>query len=134
MSTARRLGGLAAALALVVACDSGGTECVCPSTGLTATLPASLAGEVLAIQTSGAACATVTVEPSADAAAFASAAVLHLAPTQPGPCHLELDFRDGTTFATDVTVVETTGCCAGLHTSPIGAAQIDVPSPPDASP
>jgi hypothetical protein len=114
------------------ACDSGGTECLeCPSTGLTLNLPAPLVGQVISIETSEGACVGAVVQPSVDAGASRSATQFHVQPTQAGQCQIVIIFADGTSFSDQLLVVETTGCCAGLHTSPLGAAAIDVPSPFD---
>ena len=113
-----------------LACDSGGTECVCPSTGLTVSLPSALIGGVTAIQLSGLACADGGVSP--DPVPESPAQTFHITPTQPGQCQIDILLADGTTVSDNLTVVETTGCCAGLRTSPTGAAEIDVPAPEDA--
>lgn len=110
----------------VVSCDTGGTECQCPSTGLTIHLPAAVAGKVVSVETSGLACKGAVIQPDP---ATSRVTELHVAPTEPGQCHLEILFATGTTFSDDVTVVETPGCCAGLRTDPLGAASIDVPGP-----
>jgi hypothetical protein len=120
------------ALLLLAACDSGGTECVCPSAGLTVSLPSPLVGQVTTITGSGLACADAAVAPAPTP--HVTATSFHIEPTQPGMCQIDLSFTDGTTFSDQLTVVETTGCCAGLRTSPLGAAQIDVPPPGDAAP
>jgi len=114
----------------LASCDSGGTECACPAAGLTVNIPRALAGDVTAIMPSGLACTDASVDPTP--AAGRAAAVYRVAPTQAGPCGIDILFSDGTTFSDDVTVVETTGCCAGLRTSPASAAEIDVPAPGDA--
>ena len=114
----------------LVACDGGGTECECGAAGLTVTLPAALVGQLTSIAPSGPACTGATVNPPP--ARAGSAASFQVEPTRPGACHVDLYFSDGTTFSDDVTVVETTGCCAGLRTTPPGAADIAVPAPLDA--
>lgn len=123
--------GLALALvgasALFCDCDSGGTECVCPAVGLTVTLPTSLAGGVAVFTPSGAACQGAKVTCSSSNAA--SCASYRVTPVAAGDCLLTLDFNDGTSFTDDLTVVSTTGCCAGLRADPPSAADIDVPSP-----
>lgn len=113
-----------------LACDSGGTECVCPSTGLTVNLPSALIGGVTGIQLSGLACADGGVSP--DPVPQSPAQSFHVTPTQPGQCQIDILLTDGTTVSDNLTVVETTGCCSGLRTSPTGAADIDVPAPPEA--
>ncbi len=117
-------------LAVLAACDSGGTECECPAAGLTVNVPLPLAREVTAITPSDLACTGATIDP--DPSTVHNAKVFHVTPTQAGPCQIEIFFSDGTTFSDQLTVVETTGCCAGLRTSPLGAAEIDVPPPEDA--
>jgi hypothetical protein len=112
------------------ACDSGGTECDCSAAGISVNLPQALAGQVTQIATSGEACAEAVISPAPDAAPTAT--VFHVAPTEAGPCSIDIFFRDGTTFSDDLTVVETTGCCGGFRTTPPGAAQIGVPAPGDA--
>jgi hypothetical protein len=117
------------AFAAVVGCDSGGTECECPSVGLTVNLPAPLAGELTAIEPSGLACTGARVIPARGA--DVAPTQFQIEPTTTGPCHLDILFTDGTVFSDDVTVIQTTGCCAGLRTEPPGAAEIDVPPPLD---
>jgi hypothetical protein len=92
-------------------------------------LPSALGGEVQSITPSGPACASASVDP--DPASVRYANLFRIEPTETGSCQLTIDFSDGTTFSDTVTVVETTGCCAGLRTSPASAAQIDVPAPGD---
>ncbi len=121
---------MVSATAALPACDSGGTECTCSAAGLTVNVPQALAGQVTQIATSGKACADAAVDPPPGATP--ATAVFHVEPTQAGPCTLDIFFRDGTTFSDDLTVVETSGCCAGLRTSPPGAAAVDVPAPSDA--
>ena len=113
----------------LAACDSGGTECVCPSAGLTVNIPEVLVGHVVSIEPSGLACAGAIVKPTPGSGV--SASLFQVLPTQTGPCSLDIIFQDGTTFSDELTVVQTTGCCAGLRTTPPEAAEIDVPSPSD---
>jgi hypothetical protein len=98
---------------------------------LTVSIPSALATEVLSIVPSGLACTNAVVDPNP--APSRSALEYHVSPNQTGPCHLDIDFTDGTTFSDDVVVIQTTGCCAALRTDPPGAADIAVPSPIDAS-
>jgi hypothetical protein len=117
------------ALLAVLGCDSGGTECECPSVGLTVNLPAVLAGELTSIEPSGLACTAARVIPIGGPDVTPNQ--FHVEPTTTGPCHLDILFTDGTVFSDDLTVIQTTGCCAGLRTEPPGAAEIDVPPPLD---
>jgi len=110
-------------------CDSGGTECLCPSAGLTVNLPDTLAAKVVSITPSGLACSDAGIVPTPGPS---TSSTYRIAPAQPGQCQIDIQFSDGTTFSDELTVVETTGCCAGLHTAPTGAAEIDVPAPEDA--
>jgi len=119
------------AVTLVAACNSGGTECECPATGLTVNIPAPIAGPEGSINLSGLACAGAAVVPTAGNPR--STTQYRVQPTRPGPCSLDIVLADGTTFSDAVVVVETTGCCTGLRTDPLGAAEIDVPPPFDAS-
>jgi hypothetical protein len=107
-------------------CDPGATECSCPLTGLTVTIPPALTGDVIVVTPSGQACAGAKVTCTSDSA---SCATYHVDPTSAGPCHLDIDFSSGTVFSDDLTVVSTTGCCAGLRASPSSAGDIDVPAP-----
>jgi hypothetical protein len=125
-----RPGRALAIVALLSACDSGGTECACLAAGLTVNVPRPLASAIVAITPTGLACSHASIVPNP--ATVHDATVFTIEPTQPGPCQIEIQFTDGTTFSDELTVVETTGCCAGLRTSPSGAAQIDVPAPGDA--
>jgi hypothetical protein len=118
------------ATAALFGCDSGGTECVCSAAGITVTLPKSLAGLLTQAATSGAACQAAVVDPPPVASVRAT--VFHIEPVQPGPCHIDLFFRDGTTFSEDFTIIQATGCCGGLRTAPPGAAEVSVPPPSDA--
>ncbi len=124
------VGVVVSATAALAACDSGGTECQCSAAGLTVDLPQSLAGQVTQIATSGQACADAAIDPTPGSSVVTT--VFRIEPTHPGPCGLDIYFSDGTTFSDDLTVVQTTGCCAGLRTSPPGAATIGVPAPYDA--
>jgi hypothetical protein len=54
------------------------------------------------------------------------------AAVQAGACHVDVSFATGATFAADMTMVTSTGCCTGFYASPLSAAQIDVPEPGDA--
>jgi len=112
-------------------CDSGGTECQCGAAGLTVSIPSGLATDVYSIVPIGLACTNAVVDPTPGP--NVRAAQYHVTPTQTGPCHLDIDLTDGTTFSDDVVVIQTTGCCAGLRTDPPGAAEITVPPPIDAS-
>jgi hypothetical protein len=113
----------------VAGCDSGPTEYKCFSAGLTVNIPAALSGEVISVAPSGLACADAVVAPTP--APSVAVTQYHVTLTQTGPCHLDIDFTDGTTFSDDLVVIQTTGC--GLGTEPPGAADIDVPPPVDAA-
>ena len=112
-------------------CDSGGTECACPVAGLTVDVPQVLASGVTAITPSGLACQGAAVTPTPGPNVVATQ--FHIEPRQTGPCQIDVLFADGTTFEDDLTVIETTGCCAGFRTDPPGAADIAVPAPFDAA-
>ena len=126
------LAALLVAATAAPGCDSGGTECECPATGLTVSLPPALVGGVTQIVPSELACADAGVSPTPGSAAASRATAFQITPTQPGQCQIVIYLSDGTTFSDSLTVVETTGCCAGLRTSPIAAANIDVPAPSEA--
>jgi hypothetical protein len=96
---------------------------------LTVNVPEALASGVLSITPTGMACMGAAVSPTPGAKVAATQ--FHIEPRQTGPCHLDILFTDGTAFDDEVTVIETTGCCAGLRTDPPGAADIDVPPPLD---
>jgi hypothetical protein len=113
----------------VAGCDSGATEYMCSSEGLTVNIPEALSGDVLSIAPSGLACTGAVVAPTPTLSVAVTQ--YHVTLTQTGPCHLDIDFTDGTTFSDDLVVIQTTGC--GLGTEPPGAADIDVPPPLDAA-
>ena len=113
----------------LLGCDSGGTECECPVAGLTVNVPSPLGAGVTSITPSGVACTGAAVSPAPGP--NVTATQFHIEPRQTGPCHIDILFADGTTFDDDLTVIQTTGCCAGFHTDPPGAADIDVPPPLD---
>jgi hypothetical protein len=115
-----------AGVSLVSGCDGGGTECACSSAGITVSLPSQLVGQLQQVVASGPACQGATVSPSVNAGTHAT--TFHIDPVQPGSCQLELYFGDGTSFSDELTVVESSGCCGGLRTSPPGAADIGVPA------
>ncbi|MEO8798728.1 MAG: hypothetical protein ABI551_12650, partial [Polyangiaceae bacterium] len=52
-----------------------------------------------------------------------------LSPSKAGPsCAIDIDFATGTTFHTEIQIVEETGCCSGFYAQPISAADVEVPA------
>jgi hypothetical protein len=93
---------------------------------VTLNVPPESAAAITTVMTSGAAC-TSAKQSCEKQAPTGGCSTLLIVPQQPGTCHVEVDFADGTVFVADVPIVEMSGCCAGLYAHPPSAGQIDVP-------
>jgi hypothetical protein len=124
----KALGAAALVAAALVACSSvKNSECDCLSPTLQVSVPPESAGAVAEMRVSGPACAGATVTCAQDG--IGGCASWRFAATAAGNCHIDVLFNVGTTFAQDVAIVETKGCCAGLYPDPESAGTINVPTP-----
>jgi hypothetical protein len=120
-----------AALALVVACSSvpnGQCDCIDPS--LRVSVPIESAAAVSEVRLSGSGCTGAQIVCAQEGTG--GCATWRFAANGAGTCHIEVLFKVGTTYTRDVTIAQTTGCCAGLYPTPENAGEIDVTVPPGA--
>ncbi len=115
-------------MALLLPCGcSQGPECRCTDGSLVVTVPDSLVAQVTGVALSGNACDGVTPACTKGDAGACSAYAFH--PVATGICHVEVALS-GRTFATDVRIVQSMGCCPGLYPDTPGAGSIEVSSHP----
>jgi hypothetical protein len=110
----------------VMACTNDGSpeECSCDDSALTITIPADLALSVTGVQLSGTACTGVNAVCTNQGAA--PCLQYRVEANAAGTCNVEVDSANGA-FPAEVTITQTTGCCAGFYATPESAASIVVP-------
>jgi hypothetical protein len=118
---------LIAGLLGAAACSSGQTVCDCVPPGLDVSVPPESALAAGAVVPSGPACAGASVACAKQATG--GCATFHVTPSAAGNCHIDVYFPDGTHDAQDVSVVQKSGCCAGLYPDPPSAGQVAFPGP-----
>jgi hypothetical protein len=127
MKVASVAAAVIAGLLAVSACSSGQTVCDCIPPGLDVSVPPANALPAGAVVPGGPACAGAEVLCTMPAAG--GCATFHVTPSAAGNCHIDVYFPDGTHDAQDVSIVEKSGCCAGLYPDPPSAGQVDFPGP-----
>jgi hypothetical protein len=110
----------------LAACGSSSTECECADDAIEVSIPAEAQGDVDDVALSGNACTGVTA--TCENPGAGGCAVYRVAGIAAGDCHVDVDFKSGTRFSADVTLVADS-CCAGFYANPASADEIDVPAP-----
>lgn len=122
-------GGLAIGGLAFAACSSATQpECDCIDPSLKISVAPESAAAVLDVRLSGEACGSAKVTCAQEG--IGGCASWRFAATAAGTCHIDVDFVSGTTYARDISIVQTTGCCSGFFPSPASAGEIDVTVPP----
>ena len=116
------------AISVVASCSSvANPQCECVDPTLSVTVPPESASAVKEVQLSGAACDGVKATCVQDG--IGGCASWRFEAIAAGTCHIDMFFQAGTTFSRDITIKQTTGCCAGLYPDPENAGAIEVTPP-----
>jgi len=118
-------GVLIASSILVVACSQTNAACDCTDTNVRIHVPPDLAAAVMTPILSKT-CSGVTPICTQQGSA-GGCETFELAPQASGECDIEVDFSNGKVFSATLAISEQTGCCAGFHTDPLSAADVEIP-------
>jgi len=117
-----------ALIASAYACSSAlQPQCDCADPSLRVSVPPESAAGVTEVRASGTACDGVPVTCAQQG--IGGCASWRFAAAAAGTCHVEVLFASGKTYARDVTIQHTDGCCSGFYASPVSAADIEVTPP-----
>ena len=112
----------------VLACSTiQNSECDCVDPSLQLTIPPESASAVVSVTLSGNACEGVT--PTCVQNGVGGCSQWRFPAQAAGNCHIDMTFASGTAYAHDVTILATTGCCAGYYADPTSAGDIAVTPP-----
>jgi hypothetical protein len=104
--------------------DSGGTECTCADPTVFIDLPASRAGDVVAVTLSGEGCATASATCTEDAAS--GCAQYAFRGTGIGACDVDVSMMGAPADYNEQVSFAQLTCCPGYYIEPPGASPIDV--------
>jgi hypothetical protein len=102
-------------------------ECDCIDPSLKVSVAPESAAAVADVRVSGDACSGVAVTCAQQG--IGGCASWRFAANAAGTCHIDVLFVAGTTYARDVSIVQSTGCCSGFFPSPVSAGEVDVTPP-----
>jgi hypothetical protein len=120
-SHAKQSGGLPLVAFFVLLAAIAGLGCSSESSSCSCAVPGKMLqaqpGTVEAIKLSGAACTGAQAQCFGMASTpFVPGCAEYLVTAgRPGDCQILVDFADGRTFETTVSMVQGTGCCAGIY-------------------
>ncbi|MEO8875662.1 MAG: hypothetical protein ABI461_08755 [Polyangiaceae bacterium] len=110
----------------VVACSSAPTEqCDCTDPNIRIHVPPDLAAAAMTpilAKTCAGAALTCTQQ-----GATGGCETFEFAPAASGECDISVNFSNGKVFYATLDISESTGCCAGFHTQPFSAADVQIP-------
>ncbi len=120
--------GALSTILTTAACSSvGETSCECVDPTISIHIPGDRAAAASKPALSGA-CAGAALVCNQQATG-GGCTLWQFAPSKAGPsCAIDIDFATGTTFHTDIQIVQETGCCSGFYAQPISAADVEVPA------
>ncbi len=116
----------------VAGCSTASNQCDCTDPSVHLAIPPESAAAVVGVRLSGPACAAVAPPSCAQTGPEGGCASFRFAATAAGNCHIEVDFANGV-FAHDVSIRESSGCCAGFYPDPASAGEVAVTPPSGAS-